>query len=1795
MEQVKDLIRGFDNVSKLITQLEGVLGKEKLTESLKPREKTLVEDDFFPDELPAFNFKNDELISEDFESILGIKKPIQESKKQVCYSQMKKDALALIESLKTSKIEEKEAEQILTFMTESLDKAVEKVILESKPLKEDEDPMWSIYTDKDVSHEVIDIISKDLDAMAPEVGEYEISSFDGGVNLHGVHSPSGFKHVKGALDHVVDTLKASGYKVKEVSPEMEAVQSEAKKPEVNEDEVMKYLEQWRDSESFRDFNLMMDRGLLVMACDLMAGSGAIDPSQHPKGSHEAQMEQGILDLAKQYKDKVKADEDAEFFHDMEVWVDPKTNEHAFIPQGDVDYFVGQNDLKNWGYEFNSGYDAEGNEFTDKSRLDEATKLQGEATEPVVDEASLRGESPMVVQYLVTAMWASTDSDEQPLDTKYDPSSISEESVEKARKDCDEFYDKAKVELEKAGKDVSKLDLEDLGHDFWLTRNHHGANFKDGDYEKDVGEILYKVANEFGESHAMVGDDGQIVIEASVTPQPVKGKDMTPEKKAEMGKSLAGKFVRSGDTDSAKKIMKAHESRLAEAKKKTKKPSRSQMSKEEIAEKMGALAVKTGLTHDGGDDDRLFVQDSNINVFANDMSEKEYQDMEKDLNKKVIKGNGYQVYAWNDSSSYKYWKEAGENGEANYIQVTAAIDLGKIDQVDAAKLKKDVDELDAYFAKYDNIDQHDFSKIHGESKENPEAIDEANQEINKLDPAHKKAVMMAIGEIKKAGYPKIADAVKAGKWTLQKAGDWAEDKNFHGLAAIFRQPEADHDVIAHGETRHNAIDLETGEEYPGERDAALAVKYDAANGSGSAEGRKWDEEKFATDTWGRDIKNRKLRSLVYLDHHGKQDSKTFKEIVKHIEAHKADYEKHLKDVLDNIQHSIDDKEGNEKFTPEEIADMTKYQKGYMDKIKETAAKYGLTASQESVQETGTRNESVSADTKKALTEAKSALLAQVKQLEADLHKAMHEQGVQTPSGNDVPFKIFDYSEAEDRKEKGGKVFHYPEMIGFNVESWETMKFDMTGDGKIIREGTPLNGAGIPREELIKQVIQNVKEWNEHVGNLKTERQAKKEAKKQESVSEAGGKPDVMVYDNGGKTTDRYTVVVRGEDGWDIYTMSGGQGPQGVNMYSHTAKEKYVPDADEKQVPVESLPDDVQKAIKDRMTNESKKNVTEANSEPYHGGKLSIEFDKVSKDWMVGEDGDFVSPLAVFNSKEGAEGFVKDLLQKKEGKVTEAKSGPEETLFTPGDFTSFGSMDSIMREKMTYANLRHLGIDLKSPEGKKYIELIHQLFDDNTKASAEEKLWNINDKRQESMLGMGEPVPGEQRSTDMIQAGVKKKRKEAEAVGQGYPSAGQQRSGTNQEGGIQVGEEAETGDTHYTVWFKGNTPSGRGNVIVKADSEDQAIELGNAKISRKHPGHAWRFWKIEKMAQESGMGSSGPNPGEERGMMGSVIPQNVNSDVLPGGDSGEQMRMAKMISSDVKDRRKKYKPSMKKEESLSIEHDGKQYGLTESLDEAEGVHPRLYVGTYKKYNEGSIDGQWMNLDDYKDKDAFLKAANDLHKDEEDPELMFQDYEGFPEQFYNESSVPDELWDWIALSEDQKEMLAAYLEVNPDGDIKDAEEKFLGKGKNEEDVAYDLIDGSGGIDEMKPEQLAHFLIISETDIRVIAGDEADSAVENMDEADILEKAEMKDQYDAESDEKKKEQILNQAREESISKVYDETKKQLEDDPIQYFEDLGYEPSAMLKFMSFDYEKYAKELQTAGDVDFVTKDGETWGFWSH
>lgn len=109
------------------------------------------------------------------------------------------------------------------------------------------------------------------------------------------------------------------------------------------------------------------------------------------------------------------------------------------------------------------------------------------------------------------------------------------------------------------------------------------------------------------------------------------------------------------------------------------------------------------------------------------------------------------------------------------------------------------------------------------------------------------------------------------------------------------------------------------------------------------------------------------------------------------------------------------------------------------------------------------------------------------------------------------------------------------------------------------------------------------------------------------------------------------------------------------------------------------------------------------------------------------------------------------------------------------------------------------------------------------------------------------------------------------------------------------------------------------------------------------------------------------------------------------------------------------------------------------------PALYVGTYRKYNNGSIAGDWLKLDDYADAAAFITACKELHKDEADPELMFQDFDCLPAELYSESGMDfEKIYQWLALDESDREIVAEYLEATgytfDDTDMDDAREAYV-----------------------------------------------------------------------------------------------------------------------------------------------------------
>lgn len=102
-------------------------------------------------------------------------------------------------------------------------------------------------------------------------------------------------------------------------------------------------------------------------------------------------------------------------------------------------------------------------------------------------------------YLICALWSGLDENNQPLEESFDLDDVSEEAQQQAWADVVGF-------TEVAGADLDGLDDEQIGHDFYLTRNGHGAGFWDRGLG-ERGDRLSAAAKTFGEANLYAGDDG----------------------------------------------------------------------------------------------------------------------------------------------------------------------------------------------------------------------------------------------------------------------------------------------------------------------------------------------------------------------------------------------------------------------------------------------------------------------------------------------------------------------------------------------------------------------------------------------------------------------------------------------------------------------------------------------------------------------------------------------------------------------------------------------------------------------------------------------------------------------------------------------------------------------------------------------------------------------------------------------------------------------------------------------------------------------------------------------------------------------------------------------------------------------------------------------------------------------------------------------------------------------------------------------------------------------------------------
>jgi hypothetical protein len=118
---------------------------------------------------------------------------------------------------------------------------------------------------------------------------------------------------------------------------------------------------------------------------------------------------------------------------------------------------------------------------------------------------------VLTAYVECAIWSSSDEQGEPLDRDHDADDLAPETLASMREDVCAFLsdpDHANaLDFWRA-----ELGSEQVGHDFWLTRNGHGAGFWDrfmAEPGAGFGRKLTDASRPYGSCDLYIGDDGRI--------------------------------------------------------------------------------------------------------------------------------------------------------------------------------------------------------------------------------------------------------------------------------------------------------------------------------------------------------------------------------------------------------------------------------------------------------------------------------------------------------------------------------------------------------------------------------------------------------------------------------------------------------------------------------------------------------------------------------------------------------------------------------------------------------------------------------------------------------------------------------------------------------------------------------------------------------------------------------------------------------------------------------------------------------------------------------------------------------------------------------------------------------------------------------------------------------------------------------------------------------------------------------------------------------------------------------------
>lgn len=139
------------------------------------------------------------------------------------------------------------------------------------------------------------------------------------------------------------------------------------------------------------------------------------------------------------------------------------------------------------------------------------------------------------------------------------------------------------------------------------------------------------------------------------------------------------------------------------------------------------------------------------------------------------------------------------------------------------------------------------------------------------------------------------------------------------------------------------------------------------------------------------------------------------------------------------------------------------------------------------------------------------------------------------------------------------------------------------------------------------------------------------------------------------------------------------------------------------------------------------------------------------------------------------------------------------------------------------------------------------------------------------------------------------------------------------------------------------------------------------------------------------------------------------------------------------------------------------------------PALYCGTYGKYNEGNLGGMWVHPYTFNDYDEFVNFCKAIHADEEDPELMYQDFANMPYSLYHESMGEkgfEKIMEYCELCDEYNvSAVDDFLEWYSPEDLDMMHDSYAGVYDSKEDFAREIVNDCYNIEKMMGDLAYYF----------------------------------------------------------------------------------------------------------------------------